>query len=200
MLWVRHGQTPANAAGVLLGRHDPSLTDLGLDQVRAVAGLVAAAEPGVIVTSPLRRARQSAAVLAEACGAPVVVDERAVEIDYGDWDGHRLDDVPPEVLARWRRDAEFRPPGGESLADVGRRVAALCRELAHDAAAGPSLVVVSHVSPIKAAVCWAVGIDDAASWRMHVGLASVTRIGVRHGVPYLAGFNEGASGADHRPA
>jgi probable phosphoglycerate mutase len=202
MLWVRHGQTAPNVAGRLVGRVDPPLTETGREQVAAIVGAVASAQPVRILTSPLARARETAAILAEGCGGvPVEVDERAVEIDYGDWDGRRLDELPPGEFARWQADAAYRPPGGESLADVGRRVADLCVEWS----AGPStdtanLVVVSHVSPIKAAVCWALDVDQSSAWRMHLALASVTRIGMRGGMPFLAGFNEVRSGAEHRPA
>jgi probable phosphoglycerate mutase len=202
MLWVRHGQTAPNVAGRMLGRLDPPLTEIGRDQVAAIVGVVAQAQPVRILTSPLARARETAAILGEGCGGiPIVVDERAVELDYGDWDGHRLEELPPGELARWRADATFRPPRGESLADVGRRVADLCVEWsAGPSAATANLVVVSHVSPIKAAVCWALDVDQSSSWRMHVALASVTRIGERAGMPFLAGFNEVRSGAEHRPA
>jgi probable phosphoglycerate mutase len=205
MLWVRHGETAVNVAGLLLGRRDPPLTDRGRRQVEAAAPIVAAARPVRILTSPLARARETAAILAGACGAvgvdvEVEVEERAVELDYGVWEGTRLSDLPPAELTRWRADVEHRPPGGESLADVGRRVAGLCAELAEGQGAdSTNLVVVSHVSPIKAAACWAVGIDQSAAWRLHLDLASVTRIGVRSGVPFLERFNEVAPVAEHRP-
>lgn len=209
MLWVRHGETAVNAAGLLLGRRDPPLTPLGREQVEATAAIVAAARPVRILTSPLGRTRETAGILAAACGGiPVEVEPRAVELDYGDWDGRRLTDLPPGELAKWRADAGYRPPGGESLADVGVRVGELCAELA-DGLAGSgtggsddpaNLVVVSHVSPIKGAVCWALGIDQSAAWRLHLGLASVTRIGVRGGIPFLERFNELPCRAEHRPA
>ncbi len=201
MLWVRHGETAVNVAGLLLGRHDPPLTDRGRRQVADAGPLVAAARPARILTSPLRRARETAEILAAACGGvPVEVEERAVEMDYGAWEGCRLSDLSPDELTRWRADVEHRPPGGESLADVGRRVGDLCVDLTVGPGAdSANLAVVSHVSPIKAAVCWAVGIDQSAAWRLHLGLASVTRIGVRSGVPYLERFNEVVPDAEHRP-
>jgi broad specificity phosphatase PhoE len=198
MVWVRHGETAANAAGVLLGRDDPPLTPTGQTQAAAAGERLAADRPVRILTSPLARARETAAILAAACGGvPIEVEARAIELDYGDWDGRRMDQLPAGELARWRADVEYRPPGGESLADVGRRVAGLCGELAAETA---NLAVVSHVSPIKAAVCWAMAIDQSAAWRLHLGLASLTRIGVRSGVPFLERFNEVPSAADHRQA
>jgi broad specificity phosphatase PhoE len=137
-----------------------------------------------VVCSPLRRARETAAAL----GLPVTVDERWVELDYGELDGRPITDVPADLWTRWRADVDFAPPGGESLAALGVRVRAACEELAAEAAEA-DVVVVSHVSPIKAAVAWALGVGDELSWRLHVAPASVTRIAVRDGRGVLTAFN-----------
>jgi broad specificity phosphatase PhoE len=80
-------------------------------------------------------------------------------------------------------------PGGESLAAVADRVSALCRELICVPSA-EDVVLVTHVSPAKAAVAWALGCDVTASWRMSLGLASVTRIDPTPERPLLVSFNE----------
>jgi probable phosphoglycerate mutase len=167
LILVRHGQTAVNAEGRLQGRVDPPLTDVG--RIQAAGLSVAVAGASRVVSSPLRRARETAAVL----DLPVEVDERWAEIDYGVLDGLAFDQVPPETWKRWRTDATWAPEGGESLDDVGRRVAAACEELL---AADEDIVVVSHVSPIKAAVAWALGVPQTVSSRMFLGLASVCRI------------------------
>ncbi|MGH9207720.1 MAG: histidine phosphatase family protein, partial [Acidimicrobiales bacterium] len=95
ILLLRHGQTASNAAGLLLGRGDPSLTDLGRRQARSLGLLVSGATK--VVSSPLLRARETAEAL--ALDVPVEVDERWVEIDYGELEGLPLGDVPSEV---WR--------------------------------------------------------------------------------------------------
>ena len=182
LVLVRHGRTAANAGGLLLGRADPPLDDHGMAQAASLGGAVAGARR--VVSSPLRRARETAAAL----GLPVEVDERWVELDYGEWDGRPIADVPLEAWRRWRADVDFAPPGGESLADLGRRVRAACDELAAEAA-DTDVVVVSHVSPIKAAVAWALDVGDELSWRLHVAPASVTRIAVRDGRGVLTAFN-----------
>jgi broad specificity phosphatase PhoE len=179
---VRHGRTAANAGGLLLGRADPPLDEHGRAQAAALAPAVADATR--VVTSPLRRARETAAAL----GLPVEVDERWVELDYGDLDGRPIADVPADLWRAWRADVAFAPPGGESLAALGRRVRAACEDLATEAAEA-DVVVVSHVSPIKAAVAWALGVGDELSWRLHVTPASVTRIAVRDGGGVLTSFN-----------
>jgi broad specificity phosphatase PhoE len=198
IILVRHGQTEANAAGLLQGRVDLPLTDLGRRQAQAAAGVV---PPGArIVSSPLRRAVQTAEVLAAAPvsdhGVPaertVAVDERWVELDYGEYDGRPVGDVPGEVWDRWRTDVEFAPPGGESLADCGRRVREACRDIAVGLRSpdAPAVVVVSHVSPIKAAVAWALGVDDTTAWRMFLDVAGVCRLSVGPRGPSLHSFND----------
>ena len=183
LLVVRHGQTAANAAGQLLGRADVPLTETGLRQANALAAAVGAVDR--VVSSPLRRARQTAAAFARE----FEVDERWTELDYGIYDERPLGDVPRELWDSWRGDAEFTPPEGESLANVGRRVRAACEDLA-PAAADADVVVVSHVSPIKAAVAWALDADDRIAWRTFVAVASITRIGVTDRGPILRSFNE----------
>lgn len=181
---VRHGRTEANAGGLLLGRADPALDDVGVQQAKAVAAAVGAVDR--VMASPLRRARETAA----AFGVPVEVDERWIELDYGDWDGRPVGEVPAEVWGAWRRDLRFCPPGGECLADLGERVRAACEDLLPDAAER-TVAVVTHVSPVKAATAWALGVGDDATWRMYVAPASITRIEIRNGDrPVLVSFDE----------
>jgi broad specificity phosphatase PhoE len=192
LILVRHGQTDANARGLLLGRADPPLTEAGYRQAHALAAALPRAAR--IVSSPLTRARHTAAVLAGAGpgvtdAADVEVDERWIEMDYGDLDGR-----PPTALDEgswqtWRQDPYFVPAGGESVAAVCSRVREACVELAADAARRDVLVV-SHVSPIKAAITWALGVGDEVGWRMFVVDAAVCRIDTSGPVPLLLAFNE----------
>lgn len=186
LYFVRHGQTAANAERRLVGRADVPLSDIGRAQVAAVAA--ALRDEGItrVVSSPLGRA----VATADAFGVPVEIDDRWVEMDYGDLDGRPMADVAPDVWTAWRADASFRPPGGETLLEVEARVQAACRDLAGPAATG-AVVVVSHVSPIKAAAAWALGVGIEATWRMFLDLASVTRVGIgMAGTPVLQSFNE----------
>ena len=179
---VRHGRTEANRAGLLLGRLDVALDPLGERQAAAAARAVGPADR--VIASPLLRTRTTAA----AWGVPVETDERWIELDYGDLDGTALTDVPPELWQRWRSDVDFAPPGGESLRALGERVRAACDDLVADAADG-HVVVVTHVSPIKAAAAWAMGVGDDVSWRMFVAPASISRIAISSRGPSLHGFN-----------
>ena len=183
LIVVRHGRTQANATGLLLGRRlDPDLDELGLRQARAVADAIEGAAR--VVTSPLQRARQTAA----AFGLPVTVDERWIEIDYGALDGTPLAEVPASTWDEWRADLAFVPGGGESLQAMGERVRSACEEL-RDEASDHDVVVVTHVSPIKAAVAWALGVSDDISWRMFCRPASMTEIATSGPRPSLWSFN-----------
>ncbi|HKY66638.1 MAG TPA: histidine phosphatase family protein, partial [Acidimicrobiales bacterium] len=190
----------ANAGGLLLGRADPPLDPEGEREAAALAAACADLDVARVVTSPLGRCRSTAAVLARGLtsagtgstvgGVRVDVDDRWVELDYGELDQRRLADVPADLWATWRSDVRWVPPGGESLVSLGERVRAACEDLVVEAAER-DVVVVSHVSPIKAAVAWALGVGDEVAWRLWVAPASVTRIGIgRGGVPSLRGFND----------
>lgn len=184
---VRHGETATNRAGLLLGRADPVLTEVGRAQVAGVvAALAAGRAPVAVVTSPLLRTVETATAIAAHFGLEIERDERLVELDYGEWDERGFGDVPAEELRRWRADPTFVPPGGESLVAVQERTAACVAELL-DRAGDGLIVAVSHVSPIKAAVAWALDVGPEVAWRMRLDLASITRID--HG-PTLSTFNE----------
>ena len=120
---------------------------------------------------------------------PYEVDERWVELDYGSLDGTPVADVGDDVWARWRVDSTYRAGGGESMDEMRDRVIAAAKGVLSDANR-QIVVVVSHVSPIKAAVTWALGVDVTAMWRCHLDQASVSRIGESPKGPVLLGFNE----------
>jgi len=186
LILVRHGRTPANAAGLLQGRLDQPLDEFGERQARAVAAFVLERyEVDAVVCSPLRRAAQTAA----AFDRSVEVDERWQELAYGVYEGTPHRDVPTEVWQRWRDDPSFVPSEGESLTSLGTRVRDACESLL-DRAGEENVVVVSHVSPIKAAVAWALGVGVEISWTSHLDPASVSRIAFRRGRPVLYSFNE----------
>jgi len=186
LVLVRHGETLDNRAGRLLGRSDPPLTSLGRVQARAVAAVLEPERPVAVYTSPLGRAVQTATMIGAACGAEVVVDPRLIEIDYGAWENRPLQEVPRDAAAV-ASDPSATFPEGESLVDVGQRVVPLFEELL---GRDELVVAVTHVTPVKAAVAWALGVGDEIAWRMHLSLASITRLGQRRGRPYLLSFNE----------
>jgi broad specificity phosphatase PhoE len=188
LIVVRHGQTDANARGVLLGRADPALDKTGRTQASSVAAALSPLRRDTrIISSPLRRARETAGIIAR--DGEVEIDERWIELDYGSLEGTPVVDVPEAIWARWRSDADFAPGGGESLRALGQRVCDSCDELIADAEAR-DVIVVTHVSPVKAATAWALGVGDEVTWRMYVAPGSITRIAPRPWGRVLTSFNE----------
>lgn len=185
IILVRHGRTAANAGGLLLGHLDVPLDDEGRAQAAAVAATVPS--PDLVISSPLERTRATA----EAFGLPVEVDAAWIELDYGEWDGRPLTEVPADAWAAWRADDDFAPPGGESLGRLSARVHDALDDLV-DRLDGRRAVVVSHVSPVKAAVGWALDLGPAVAWRTFVAPGSITRLGLGPVGPVLRAFNETA--------
>lgn len=153
---VRHGQVASNRDLRYVGSRDEDLTELGQLQAGALADLLAALPVHAVLSSPLRRAFDTAAAIGAAAGRPVRVDERLREQSFGTWEGLSRDEVrtrsdaDAELLATWERDAFVAPPGGESLHSVQRRVLGLVDELAAEVSGSmPWVVLVSHVGPIK---------------------------------------------------
>jgi broad specificity phosphatase PhoE len=186
IVFARHGQTAPNREGLVLGRADPELTEEGHRQAALLAAALSAEPVSAILTSPLLRARQTAEPLEAACGIPVVVDERLLEIDWGTWEGRATGSLAQSDVERWKAD-KGAAPEGESLDSLSLRVESFCTEqLGGDGV----VVAVSHVSPIKAAAAWAMGVDGTVAWRMFLGLASITRVGQGRTSPLLLSFNE----------
>ena len=191
IILVRHGRTHLNASRCLQGRVDADLDELGAQQAEAVGRyLTTEISPARIISSPLRRAQQTAAAIASQCGVTdVETDERWIEIDYGIYDGLPLGDVPREVWNQWRTQPNFVPEGGESFATLHDRVHAACRDLA-ESASSADVIVVSHVSPMKSACAWALGADPAVSHRSRLDQAAICRIDISGETPVLVTFNE----------
>jgi broad specificity phosphatase PhoE len=183
LVLVRHGRTEANAGRRLQGRLDLPLDDVGLQQVADLANWLG--KPDRVISSPLLRAQQTA----EAFGLPYEVDERWAELDYGALEGVLISEVGEDVWAKWRVDPTYRAGGGESMEEMRDRVISAAKEVLADANRH-IVVVTSHVSPIKAAVTWALDVEVTAMWRCHLDQASVTRIGESPKGPVLLAFNE----------
>lgn len=133
LLLVRHAESEWNAAGRWQGQSDPALSPRGLAQARTLAVALAEVRLEAIVASDLRRARDTAAVLAETRGLALRVDARLRERDLGAWSGLTTAEIAsrwPEDLARLRaHDPDLRPGGGESVRDVAGRVEEALAEL-----------------------------------------------------------------------
>ena len=157
LVFLRHGETRHTADRKFSGPggDDPGLIDNGIEQARRAAQAIS--ELGgvdVLVSSPMRRTHETAEVVASSLGMEIAFDAGFRECAFGAWDGLTFEEVDarwPDQLAAWLRSTEVRPPGGESVADVQQRVeAALLATL--ERYRDKTVVVVSHVTPIKLAV------------------------------------------------
>ncbi|GAY10513.1 histidine phosphatase family protein [Pseudonocardia sp. N23] len=177
MLLLRHGQTPLSVERRYSGHGDPELTDLGRAQVAgAAARLGGVAGIAAVLTSPLRRTRATAQAVAEATGAPLVVRDGLIETNFGDWDGltfAQARDLDPDAHARWLGSQDVAPPGGESFAQVGERVT-VERDAILAGYPGATVVVVSHVTPIKLLLQQALGAGPSILYRLHLDTASLS--------------------------
>jgi ribonuclease H / adenosylcobalamin/alpha-ribazole phosphatase len=190
---VRHGETAENVHMRYLGTRDEPLTEKGLRQAGQAAEALSQLKIKVVVSSPMRRARDTAIQIQQACGAELRLDSRLAEGSFGRWEGLNRDDVlnlggeDAKALLRWESDASVAPPGGESIQQIQHRVTRLVDELKSELP-GCSIVLVSHVGPIKALTAAALGIPlEAARWFfLDPGTISVLEWG-RH--PVLRLFN-----------
>ena len=182
---VRHGRTSLNKSHRLQGRIDLSLDEFGVRQASEIAA--ALSDIDHVISSPLKRAFETA----KAIGKPVTVDDRWIELDYGDFDGMLQADVPESTWAQWRADSSFRPPNGESLDELDLRVRNALEDI-YDRAKSENIAIVSHVSPIKAAIAWSMGATVGASWCCMLDQASISMINICDHGPVLHSFNNTA--------
>jgi broad specificity phosphatase PhoE len=154
ILLVRHGESVDNAPPARIqGQRDPPLSQLGREQAEALADQVAGEGLAALYTSQMRRARETAEIVAARIGLEPRVDARLAEVDMGEWQGRLRSELlrdHPEVWDAWRRaDPAVRFPGGESIGELSDRVLAALADVA--AGALPALVV-CHGGPIRVAL------------------------------------------------
>lgn len=154
-LWlIRHGESTWNTLGLVQGHRDEAeLTERGTAQAAAVAERFRGLEVSALYASDLRRALQTAAVVAEAVGVPVIKDSRLRERNLGELEGTTHASVKPSVIgfeAGLVRDPDARPAGGESIRDLYRRAAAFCDDLRRRPPETPGdVVVVAHGGTLR---------------------------------------------------
>jgi probable phosphoglycerate mutase len=177
LLLLRHGQTDLSVKRRYSGRGNPALNEVGWRQ----AGLAArylAQRGGIaaVVSSPLQRAYDTATTAARALGLAVTVDDDLVETDFGAWEGLTFAEASerdPELHRRWLHDTSTTPPGGESFDDVLWRVRR-GRDRIIVGHEGATVLVVSHVTPIKMLLRLALDVGPGVLYRLHLDLASLS--------------------------
>ncbi|MBV8965516.1 MAG: bifunctional RNase H/acid phosphatase [Mycobacteriaceae bacterium] len=177
ILLLRHGQTELSVQRRYSGRGNPALTGLGRRQAEAAADYIAR-RGGIaaVITSPLQRAYDTAAAVAKALKVDVTVDDDLIETDFGAWEGLTFAEAAerdPELHPNWLRDNSVSPPGGESFASVQERVRRVCDRIIAEYG-GATVLVVSHVTPIKTILQLALDAGPSILYRLHLDLASLS--------------------------
>jgi ribonuclease H / adenosylcobalamin/alpha-ribazole phosphatase len=177
LLLLRHGQTELSVQRRYSGRGNPPLTTLGRQQADAAAAYLGS-RGGIaaVISSPLQRAHDTASAAAKRLGLDVSIDDDLIETDFGDWEGLTFSEAAerdPELHRRWLRDTSTEPPGGESFDDVNQRVSRARDRIVGDHGGG-TVLVVSHVTPIKMLLREALDAGPGILYRLHLDLASLS--------------------------
>jgi probable phosphoglycerate mutase len=188
---VRHGHT--NSTGSVLPGRTPGLelSDTGTAQAQRAAELIAdGSTVDAVYSSPLERARQTAAPIAAATGGRVKVDRGLLECDFGDWTGEPLAALmkKPEWATIQRTPSSFRFPGGESFVEMQVRIVSAIDRL-RAAHPGGTIVCVSHADPIKAAIAHAIGTHLDLFQRIVISPASISVLAYQGGSPIVLSVN-----------
>ena len=176
LLLLRHGETPLSAERRFSGRGDPALNERGLAQAQAAARRLSAYDVSAVVSSPLQRAAQTAAAVAAAFGVDVVTNDGFAETDFGEWEGLTFAEIRggwPKEMAAWLADPDVAPPGGESFTATFARVQSARDKLLAEHP-GATVVLVSHVTPIKTLLRQALEAPPQALYRIHLDPASLS--------------------------
>jgi len=176
---VRHGETAENIRMRYLGTRDEPLTDQGIRQAHQAAAALSQLPIRMIISSPMRRAADTAGIIRKACDVELSLDSRLAEGSFGNWEGLSRAEVlalgspDSELLARWESDPSCAPPGGESIVAIQHRVIGLAEELKKELPAA-SVVLVSHVGPIKALLAAAMDIPLQSSRRLFLDPGTIS--------------------------
>jgi broad specificity phosphatase PhoE len=175
---ARHGEVLSNREMRYVGSRDEPLADSGLLQAEDLAAALAPLPLSTVYASPLRRAEATGRRIAEAREVPLHLETRLREQSFGEWEGLSRAEVlkrDRERLLSWEADLGTAPPGGDSLRSVQERVLSLVDDLSR-AHAGEWIALVSHVGPIKALLCAALGAPLSTARRMFLDPATLSVI------------------------
>jgi ribonuclease H / adenosylcobalamin/alpha-ribazole phosphatase len=185
---LRHGDTRLSPEHRFSGLADLPLSADGARQARAAAcRLAGGARIDAVVSSPLRRAAATAAIAAAELGLTADTDDDLRETDFGEWEGFTLAEIQerwPAAVAAWQHNPEQAPPGGESFAATAHRVEQARDRILRDHR-GETVLVVTHITPIKILLCRALDVPLPTLYRLYLGSACINEI-QWHGSDYAA--------------
>ena len=192
LILIRHGETEGNPFARLQGRIDLPLSETGRAQARAAAEALKTEELGRLVASDMKRASETARIIAgcQARPVPVVLDSRLREVDLGVWQGMTLQEVQrkfPQELQRWLSDPKTSPPEGEKAADSAKRVSQLAAELL--AMEEETIAVVGHLLVFQVLISVLMGVSPGARYPFHMYTGSLSELRIEDGRASLVFLN-----------
>ena len=180
VIYLRHGKTDFPTDRIYCDdREDPALNTAGLAQVKSAAKLLSSQSVDVIYTSPSSRTRMTADEAARVIQAPIVEEPDLRERRFGIWDGLYFEEIArdyPEAYQSWRQDpVHFTPEGGETMDGVMDRVGASVERMLGEHQ-GKTILVVSHVGPIR--VCLTAALKIPVAWyrQLRIDYGAITRV------------------------
>ena len=160
IMLVRHGRTSGNSSGRFIGQYDEPLDGVGFHQASLLVPVLAAFRPDRVISSDLTRCTQTLEPFAAASGIEVETDPRLREVGDGEWTYQKIEDLWagwPDLMKRYQEGEDVPRPGGETWADVRRRVMAATEEIISDMAADDRVVICTHAGPSMLIASWVTG-------------------------------------------
>lgn len=192
---TRHGQTVTNTEGRFCGHSETDLTPKGEDQARALGRRLAKEKLEAIYTSDFSRAIRTAALIAGERGITPRAEPDLRELHYGEWELQKGGDVARKWRTQYRlmrhEDPSWRPPGGETVAEVRARTRAAFDRIV-EAHQGKKVLVVAHGTALNCLISTLLGMPESFVFRIDVANCGLTEVEVRNGQAYVVRMNETA--------
>jgi alpha-ribazole phosphatase len=181
---IRHTRT-ATKTGLCYGRTDVALSSDFKDDLTVLQQKLPALSGGCkVFSSPLRRCMQ----LAETLSSNVTPDDRLLELNFGQWEGRRFDEIEPDLLSRWTGNfVEMAPPGGESFTDLCERVGGFWQELLSQP--HEQVLIVTHAGAIRALLAQVLDLPLANAFQLRIDPGSVHKLRRQHDYTYIDYLN-----------
>ena len=193
LILIRHGALNPEYSGRFIGWTDVGLSADGRKQAGAIGGFLERLGHARFISSPMKRARETAASALESTGRPFDIDEELREIDFGAWEEKTFDEIStadPDQVARWGRFAkDFAFPGGESLMAFADRIARVAGRMASDPA--QTVVAITHGGVIRFLICHFLGLEPRQYLLFNVDYASISIIDLFGRTGVLTRLNDG---------
>jgi len=195
---IRHGQTLWNKEEIFRGRADIPLDEMGIQQARAIANRLSLFSVNAVYSSPLRRALETAQIIAAELKVNITVDDNLTDLDFGKWQGLSVAEVQrlfPELYGRWLKEPHLvKIPGGETLGRMKKRAAiALAKTLIKEK---NDAVIVTHRAVIKILICAALSLDNSCFWRIKQDTGTISILDCKEGRFALSLLNDSCHLAD----